>query len=100
MSGSPLDGLVEDANLGLRVGRKAEPHNSYNFKILTGQAAAASGGAHPYLLNGYMIAGHVMVAWPAKYGESGMQTFICRDGVVYQKDLGGPGRPPDVRDFS
>ena len=30
-----------------------------------------------------------MVAWPAKYGDSGVKTFICgENGVVYQKDLG------------
>jgi hypothetical protein len=36
-----------------------------------------------------MIAGHAMVAWPAAYGDSGVQTFICgENGVVYQKNLG------------
>jgi hypothetical protein len=36
-----------------------------------------------------MIAGHAMVAWPANYGDSGVETFICSEnGVVYQKDLG------------
>ncbi len=36
-----------------------------------------------------MIAGHALVAWPAKYGESGVETFICgQNGIVYQKDLG------------
>ncbi len=30
-----------------------------------------------------------MVAWPAEYGSSGVQTFIVnQDGVVFQKDLG------------
>ena len=36
-----------------------------------------------------MIAGHALVAWPAAYGDSGVQTFICgENGVVYQKNLG------------
>ena len=86
---SPLDGLVEDANLAARVGETPEPYDGYNFRILTAQGAAAPGGAHSYLVNGHMIAGHAMAAWPAKYGESGVQTFICgENGVVYQKDLG------------
>jgi len=86
---SPLDGLVEDANLAAREGQKPEPYNGYNFRILTAQGAAAPGGAHSYLINGHMIAGHAMVAWPADYGESGVQTFICgENGIVYQKDLG------------
>ena len=36
-----------------------------------------------------MIAGHAMVAWPAVYGDSGVETFLCgQNGVVYQKNLG------------
>ena len=36
-----------------------------------------------------MIAGHAMVAWPANYGDSGVETFICgENGDVYQKNLG------------
>jgi hypothetical protein len=86
---SPLDGLVEDADLAHRLGQKPEPYNGYNFRILTAQGPAAPGGAHSYLINGHMIAGHALVAWPAQYGESGVQTFICgENGVVYQKDLG------------
>jgi len=86
---SPLDGLAEDADLAARVGQKPEPYDGYNFKILTAQGAAAPGGAHSYLINGHMIAGHAMVAWPAQYGESGVQTFICgENGIIYQKDLG------------
>ena len=53
------------------------------------QGAAAPGGAHSYLINGHMIAGHAMVAWPATYGDSGVETFICGvNGIVYQKNLG------------
>ena len=86
---SPLDDLVQDANLAKRVNAEPEPYNGYNFKILTAQGAAAPGGAHPYLINGHMIAGHAMVAWPAIYGDSGVETFICgENGIVYQKNLG------------
>ena len=36
-----------------------------------------------------MIAGHAMVAWPATYGDTGVETFICgENGDVYQKNLG------------
>jgi hypothetical protein len=86
---SPLDGFAEDANLAQRVGKAPEPYDGYYFKILTAQGPAAPGGAHPYLINGHMIAGHAMVAWPAAYGDSGVETFICgEDGVVYQKNAG------------
>jgi Protein of unknown function (DUF2950) len=86
---SPLDGFVEDANLAGRSGQKPEPYDGYYFRILTAQGPAASGGAYSYLINGHMIAGHAMVAWPAAYGDSGVETFICgENGVIYQKDLG------------
>jgi Protein of unknown function (DUF2950) len=86
---SPLDGFVEDANLAQRSGEKPEPYDGYNFRILTAQGPAAPGGAFSYLINGHMIAGHAMIAWPAAYGDSGVETFICgENGVVYQKNLG------------
>jgi len=86
---SPLNGFAEDANLAERTGERPEPYNGYYYRILTAQGPAAPGGAFSYLINGHMIAGYAMVAWPAKYGDSGVQTFICgENGIVYQKDLG------------
>jgi len=36
-----------------------------------------------------MIAGFALVAWPARYGDSGIMTFLVnQQGRVYQKDLG------------
>ena len=36
-----------------------------------------------------MTEGFALIAWPADYGASGVQTFIVnQDGVVFQKDLG------------
>ena len=38
-----------------------------------------------------MTEGYALIAWPAKYGDTGIMTFIVnQDGVVYQKNL-GPG---------
>ena len=86
---SPLDGFAEDANLAGRSGEKPEPYDGYYFRVLTAQGPAAPGGAFSYLINGHMIAGHAMVAWPAAYSDSGIETFICgENGVVFQKDLG------------
>ena len=86
---SPLDEFAEDADLRGRSSEKPEPYDGYNFRILTAQGPATPGGAFSYLINGHMIAGHAMVAWPAKYGDTGVETFICgENGVVYQKDLG------------
>ena len=86
---SPLDGFAEDAGLARRSGEKPEPYDGYYYRILTAQGPAAPGGGLSYLISGHMLAGYAMIVWPAAYGESGVQTFICgENGVVYQKDLG------------
>jgi len=70
-------------------GAAPEPFRGYFFKILTCQGKSAPGGQHDYLINGNMIAGFALVAWPAEYAESGIMTFIVNQlGRVYQKDLG------------
>jgi hypothetical protein len=68
---------------------KPEPYHGYFYKILKGQGKNAPGGALSYVVNGNMIGGFALVAYPALYGVSGIMTFIVNhDGVVYQKDLG------------
>jgi len=65
------------------------PYHGYYFKILTRQGKHAPGGKYSYMINGHMIAGFALVAWPAEYGSSGIMTFIVnQQGRVYQKDLG------------
>jgi hypothetical protein len=42
-----------------------------------------------YVVNGKMIGGFALVAYPAEYGNSGVMTFLVNhDGSVFQKDLG------------
>ncbi|MGE3310102.1 MAG: DUF2950 domain-containing protein [Limisphaerales bacterium] len=65
------------------------PFHGYLFKILPGQGKHAPGGRYKYSINGNMIVGFALVAWPAEYGDSGVMTFIVnQQGRVYQKDLG------------
>jgi DUF2950 family protein len=65
------------------------PYHGYYFKILTRQGTSAPGGKYNYIINGNMIAGFAMVAYPATYGNSGVMTFIVnQQGRVYQKNLG------------
>jgi hypothetical protein len=67
----------------------ARAFNGYRFKILKQQGAGAPGGAINYVINGNMVAGFALVAWPVEYGETGIQTFIVgKDGIIYEKDLG------------
>ena len=61
----------------------------YRFKILEAQGPAASGGARSYLSRGHLANGFALVAWPARYGDTGVMSFLINhDGVVYQKNLG------------
>jgi len=66
-----------------------EPYHGYYFKILTRQGSHAPGGKYSYVINGNMIAGYALVAYPDKWGNSGVMTFIInQQGRVYQKNLG------------
>jgi hypothetical protein len=65
------------------------PYHGYYFKILTSQGSHAPGGKYGYIINGNMIAGFALVAYPSKWGNSGVMTFIVnQQGRVYQKNLG------------
>jgi hypothetical protein len=92
---SPFGPLVADAQAegyhrtARSEGAEPEPFHGYFFKILTQQGKGAPLGKYNYIINGKMIAGFALVAWPAEYGESGIMTFIVnQQGRVYQKDLG------------
>jgi hypothetical protein len=64
-------------------------YHGYYYRILKAQGKDAEGGAFDYLVNGKMILGFAMVAYPAKYGSSGIMTFIVnQNGIVFQKNLG------------
>jgi Protein of unknown function (DUF2950) len=65
------------------------PFHGYYFHMLEGQSDKAKGGAKDYMVNGKMVRGFAFVAYPAKYRNSGVMTFIMnQDGVLFQKDLG------------
>ncbi len=72
-----------------RKGDKPIPYHGYYFRILTSQGKNADDGAFDYIIDGKMIGGFALVAYPARYGSSGVMTFIVNhEGIVYQKDLG------------
>ena len=61
----------------------------YHYKILTKQGKDAPGGAYDYVIGGRMRAGFALVAWPVRYGDTGVMTFMVNHaGNVYEKDLG------------
>ena len=92
---SPLGPLVANA---VRAGYKptarpaqqpAQPYHGYHFKMLLAQGNSAPGGAHPYVVQGRMIGGFAVIAYPATYGNSGVKTFmISHDRIVFEVDFG------------
>src|ERR1019366_7772793 len=92
---SPLGPLVAEARFeGYRhqtkiLTEEQSPYHGYHFKILTRQGKHATGGKYNYIINGHMIAGFALVAWPAEWGNTGVMTFIVnQQGKVYQNNLG------------
>jgi hypothetical protein len=83
---SPLGPAVAKAQAD---GQSPDGHYGYYFRLLYSQGAAAPGRARDYVVNGRMIGGFGVIAWPVRYGDTGVMTFIVnQDGVVYQQDLG------------
>ena len=92
---SPLGPLVAQARVeGYRQKNKIltddqSPYHGYYFKILTREGKHAPGGKYSYVINGHMIGGFALVAWPAQWANTGVMTFIVnQQGQVYQKNLG------------
>jgi len=70
-------------------GFEPAPYHGYFYRILTRQGAHAPGGAKDYIAAGHMTGGFALLAFPARWGDSGITTFIVnRDGIVFQKNLG------------
>lgn len=86
--GGPIGEKVAAA-IARGYSNRAEPFHGYFFKILKGQGPAAPLGEIDFVVKGAMIGGFALVAFPAQYRVTGVQTFmVSHDGVVYQKDLG------------
>jgi len=94
------DGLYWESPLGLDesplgpLRAKQQPkggagYYGYHYKILTKQGKDAAGGAYDYIIGKRMRSGFAAVAWPVRYGDTGVMTFmVSHAGVVYEKDLG------------
>jgi Protein of unknown function (DUF2950) len=92
---SPLGPLVAAARgegyhrTASMINNEEAPYHGYYFKILTRQGKHAAGGKYNYIINGRMIAGFALVAWPAEWRNTGVMTFIVnQQGKIYQRNLG------------
>ncbi|MDH5340476.1 MAG: DUF2950 domain-containing protein [Rubrivivax sp.] len=105
------DGLIWSTSLGdesplgedYLPSRAGAGYHGYRYKILTSQGPSAQGGARNYVIGKRMTAGFALLAWPVKYGETGVMSFMVgSDGTVFQRDL-GPGTAraaSDIRQFN
>lgn len=95
---SPAGPRLAAANVQPTAGKQSSrPYHGYYFRILTAQGEHASGGKRNYIVDGRLIGGVALLAWPASYLSSGVKTFQCNlDGAIYERDL-GPDTPTLVR---
>jgi len=86
---SPFGPLIAESAAYLKGHTAGDAYRGYHFKILTRQGKSAPGGAYNYVINGRMIAGFALLAYPAEYGKGGIMTFIVsHNGKVFERDLG------------
>jgi hypothetical protein len=84
---SPVGEFVNQA--ALDKAKKNEGYFGYRFRILRGQGNNIAGGRYDYVINGNMIAGFGLIAYPVEYLRTGVMTFVVNHaGIVYEKDLG------------
>jgi hypothetical protein len=103
---SPLGLLVAEAVQEGYSAKKPDPNSEksrafhgYHFKLLMGQGEDAPSGEQDYIVGGKVIGGFAILAYPARYGNSGVETFmVSHDGTVYDADL-GPDTAEDVQDI-
>ena len=86
---SPFGPFVAEAGDYLEGRDAGAPYHGYYFRVLTGQGPNAPGGAYGYVINGHMVAGFALLAWPATYDDTGVMSFLVGpNGVVLESDLG------------
>jgi hypothetical protein len=85
----PFVAAAEAQGYGAASAEGAAPFHGYFFKTLTRQGWNAPGGPTEYIVKGHMTRGFALVAFPAKYGDSGVMTFLVNQhGIVFEKNLG------------
>ena len=84
----PAVGGARQAGYALAHGKQT-PYHGYLYRVLSSQGPKAPGGALDYRVDGKLVKGFALVAYPATYGTSGIKTFLVnQSGIVLQKDLG------------
>ncbi len=85
---SPAGSFGDDAKIEASA-TSDRGYFGYRYRILRAQGSNIAGGKYGFVINGNMIAGHALIAWPAIYGETGIKTFVVsHHGTIFEKDLG------------
>ena len=93
----PAKVAAEESPLGPQLARAAAEHglkqpgsyHGYRYRILTAQGPDARGGARNYIADGRMTDGFGLILCSARYGDTGIMTFmINQDDQVFEKNLG------------
>ncbi|MGO4353961.1 DUF2950 domain-containing protein [Rhizobium sp. RAF36] len=88
-AGESPAGAAFETDAALRKAKAGAGYFGYHYRILTAQGPNIAGGKFDYIINGNMIAGFGLIAWPIRYDETGVHTFMVNaNGTVYQADLG------------
>jgi hypothetical protein len=86
---SPFGPFIAEISALLEGKELGDPYRGYYYRVLKGQSGHAPGAAYDYVINGNMIAGFGLLAWPAEYGATGVMTFqVSHQGDVLEADLG------------
>ncbi|MCK3778237.1 DUF2950 domain-containing protein [Ensifer sesbaniae] len=84
---SPVGDSISEA--ALEKAKAGQGYFGYRFRIVTSQGDNIAGGQYDYVINGNMIGGFALIAWPVSYAETGVKTFVVnQQGIVYERDLG------------
>ncbi|KSV76324.1 hypothetical protein D9M69_19060 [compost metagenome] len=84
---SPVGDAISEA--ALEKAKAGQGYFGYRFRIVTSQGDNIAGGRYDYVINGNMIGGFALIAWPVSYAETGVKTFVVnQQGIVYERDLG------------
>jgi hypothetical protein len=89
---SPLGSLLAaaaDEGYASTGALHGQPYHGYYYRILASQGKSAPDGARDYMVKGKLMGGFAVIAYPARYGASGLVSFMVNhDGAMYERDLG------------
>ncbi len=86
---SPMESFADTVKEYLKRKTHDKTWMGYRLRLLTSQGPAAPGGKFNYIVNGNMILGYAVLAYPVDYRNTGIMSFMLNHyGQIRQADLG------------